>query len=112
MRSSRRFARLILLFALVHTLVPAMASIVDALAERNVSRVAQIGEQGSTKFRTSHPDDCALCAASAAITGTGEQQPPLPMVQRAHQTPVAYSEVRRLALARVVASQRAPPVLS
>lgn len=111
-RSPRRFARLILLLALAHTLVPAMASIVDALSERNATRVVQIGEQGSTKFRSSHPADCALCAASAAITGNGEQQQPLPIVQLAHQTPAAYSEVRRLTPTRIIASQRAPPDLS
>lgn len=111
LRSPRRFARLILLFALAHTLVPAMASIVDALAERSASQVVQMGEQGSTRFRPSHPADCALCTASAAITGSGEQQQPLPTEQLVHQTPVAYSEVRPLTLTRVVASQRAPPVL-
>ena len=108
-RGSKHLSRFIVLFAVLHTLVPGMAAIVDALAERNAVRVVQVGEQGSAKFRTAHPDNCALCAASAAITGTGEQRAPLAVLPLAQQTPVEYQSVRGPNVARPTASQRAPP---
>ncbi|MEO7358787.1 MAG: hypothetical protein ABI120_00560, partial [Gemmatimonadaceae bacterium] len=86
-----------------------MASIVDALTERNAERVVQVGEPGSSSYLTAHPDDCALCAATAAITGTGEQRGPLPTLQLAQQTPGDYRSARRPNVARPIASQRAPP---
>jgi hypothetical protein len=108
-RRSKLLSRFIVCFALLHTLVPGMASIVDALAERNAVRVVQVGEQGSSNFRTAHPDDCALCAATAAITGTGEERAPLPVLQLVRPTPVEYQSARRANVARPIASQRAPP---
>ncbi|MEP6832089.1 MAG: hypothetical protein ABJB74_01795 [Gemmatimonas sp.] len=110
-RRSKHLSRFIVFFALLHTLVPGMAAIVDALAERDAVRVVQVGEQGSPNFRAAHPDDCALCAATAAITGTGEQRAPLPTLQLARQTPVEYRTARRPNVARPIASQRAPPAV-
>lgn len=111
-RRQKLLSRFILLFAFLHTMAPAVASIADAWAEGAASHAVQIGEQGSSKFQATHPDDCALCVATAAVTGTGEARSPLPAVQLVRQTPVAYSEVRRTTVARHVASQRAPPALS
>ena len=110
-RRSKHLSRFIILFALLHTLVPGMASIVDALTERNAVRVVQVGEPGSSNYLTAHPDDCALCAATAAITGTGEQRAPRPTLQLARQTPIEYRSARRLNVARSIASQRAPPTV-
>ena len=110
-RRSKPLSRFIVLFALLHTLVPGMASIVDALAERNAVRVVQVGKPGSSNYLTAHPDKCALCAATAAITGTGEQRAPLPALQMARETPVEYRSARRPNVARPVASQRAPPTV-
>lgn len=111
-RLSKRFSRFILFFALLHTMAPAMVSIADALSERGAVRIVQVGEQGSTNFRSAHPDDCALCAFSVGVTGSGEQRPPLPAIQLERQTPVEYTSARRPNVARPIASQRAPPVLS
>ena len=111
-RFSKRLARFIVFFALLHTMAPAMVSIVDALSERGAVRTLQVGEQGSTNFRSAHPDDCALCAFSVGITGHGDQRPPLPNFQLAQQTPIEYTSARRPNVARPIASQRAPPVLS
>lgn len=108
-RRSKQMSRFIVFFALLHTLVPQMASIADALAGRNAVRVVQVGEQGSSNYRTAHPDDCALCVASSAITGTGEQRASLPTLQLARPTPVEYRSARRPNVARPIASQRAPP---
>lgn len=111
-RFSKRFSRFTLLFALLHTLAPAMVSVVDALSERGAVRIAQVGEQGSTNFRSAHPDDCALCAFSAGITGHGDQRSPLPTIQLVRPTSVEYTTARHPNVARPIASQRAPPVLS
>ena len=110
-RRSKLLSRFIVLFALLHTLVPGMATIVDALTERNAVRVVQVGERGSSNYLTAHPDDCALCVATAAITGTGEQRAPLPTLQLVRQAPVEYRSARRPNVARPIASQRAPPTV-
>ncbi|GEM_PF-2294517 len=109
---SKLLSRFIVLFAFLHTMAPAMASVADAWTERGASHVIQVGEPGSANYLRAHPDDCALCVASAAVTGTGEARSPLPAILRVRQTPVAFSEVRRIPVARHVASQRAPPALS
>jgi len=110
-RRSKQVSRFIVLFALLQTMVPGMASIVDALTERNAVRAVQVGEPGSSNYLAAHPDDCALCAATSAITGTGEQRAPLPILQLARQTPVEYRSARRPNVARPLASQRAPPTV-
>lgn len=111
-RFSKRLSRFILLFALLNTMAPSLVSIVDALSERGAVRVVQVGDQDSNNYRSAHPEDCALCAFSIGITGHGDQRPPLPRIQLARQTPVEYKTARRPNVARLAASQRAPPVLS
>lgn len=108
-RRSKTLSRFVVLFALLHTLVPGMASIADALAERNASHVVQVGEQGSSNYLAAHPEDCALCAATAAITGTGDHREPLATLRLTSATPVEYRTARRPNVARPIASQRAPP---
>lgn len=111
-RFSKRLSRFIVFFALLHTMAPSLVSVVDALSERGAVRTIQVGEQGSNNYRSAHPEDCALCAFSIGVTGAGDQRPPLPRVQLARQTPVEYKTAFRPNVARPLASQRAPPVLS
>lgn len=111
-RRKKLLSRFIVLCAFLQMVAPSVAAIADAWAERNTTRVLQIGEQGSSKQLPAHPEDCVLCVATAAITGTGDARPTLPEVQLEPQAPVAGREVRHSATARRVASQRAPPVLS
>ncbi|MGV3708463.1 MAG: hypothetical protein ACO1Q7_06450, partial [Gemmatimonas sp.] len=111
-RRSKLASRFIVLFALLHTLVPGVASIVDAVAERNAVRIVQVGEQGSSNYLSAHPEDCALCAVTTAPTGTGIERPPLPEPALVTPTPVEYRSARRPNVARPIASQRAPPALA
>lgn len=112
MRYSKFFARFIVLFAFVHALAPSLASIADAWVEQGASRVAQVGEQGSSNYLAAHSDDCALCSAVAAVTGTGEPREAQVALWRAGLVPSASREVRWFNVARPSASQRAPPAVS
>jgi len=110
----RLLRRLALILALLHLMVPPLATIADARVERDVVRsghpTVHVESHGSPKCPRIHPTGCGLCQVVATLATPPRSQHVPPLVARAVVPPVAQWLGERAAAGSTPALPRAPPI--